>query len=50
MCDCLPNALEMVERLSRESERLSIELEAVKQENAALKARISELEKQQAAH
>ena len=45
MCDGLPNAVETIERLARESERLSIELQAVKQENEALKAKISELEK-----
>ena len=45
MCDDLPNAAETIERLARESERLSIELQAAKKENEALKAKLFELEK-----
>ena len=45
MCDILPNAAETIERLARESERLSIELQAAKKENEALKAKLLELEK-----
>jgi peptidoglycan hydrolase CwlO-like protein len=46
--DEMPNAAETIERLAREAERLSIQVEDLRKENAELKAQIEKLSESKA--